>query len=111
MADQIEATVARAAVGSETPEERVFMDFVFDPIQNGNCQYRIEPFPFAEDPVRLQIEYAVLRPPHDQVKTIEQAKQEDSRKPLLKALQGWLLEELQSAPLETQEITLWPWTR
>ena len=39
MADQIEATVARAAVGSETPEERVFMDFVFDPIQNGNCQY------------------------------------------------------------------------
>jgi hypothetical protein len=111
MADQIEATVARAAVGSESPEERVFMDFVFEPLISSDCRYRIDPFPFVKVPVSLQIEYAVLHPPSDQVTAVEQAKSQESRKPLLTALQVWLLDALQTASLETQEITLWPWTR
>ncbi len=111
MADQIEATVARAAVGSESPEERVFMDFVFEPLANSECKYRIEPFPFVEAPVRLQIEFAVLQPPHEQLTAIETAKLQEQRRPLLRSLQEWLLEALQIAPIETREITLWPWTR
>jgi hypothetical protein len=111
MADQIEATVARAAVGSEAPEERVFMDFVFEQAPSVNFMYRIDPCPFINVPVQLQIEYVVLRPPHEQVIAVEQAKSQDERSSLLKVLQNWLLEELQTATMKTQEIALWPWTR
>ena len=108
MADQIEATVARATVGAEDPEERVFMDFVFARKDNGDAEYRIEPFPFSEKPVHLAIEYAVLTPPFAQVTTVQSAKLEE-RSGRLREVQRWLEDALQSAPLQTKEIHLWPW--
>jgi hypothetical protein len=87
------------------------LDFVFEPLASSEYQYRIEPFPFVVIPVRLQIEYAVLQPLREQVVEIEQAKSQEQRKPMLRALQDWLLDTLQTAPLETREITLWSWTR
>jgi len=109
MADQIEATVARAAVGAEDPEERVFMDFVFARKGSKDAEYRIDPFPFSEDPVRLVIEYAQLIPPIALVTAVQSAKSGEGSGPL-RHLQGWIEDELQDAPLLTKGIQLWPWT-
>lgn len=109
MADQIEATVARAAVGSEDPEERVFMDFAFAVHNAEQAQYRIDPYPFSPLPVRLEIEFATFCPPADLVKAVHAAST-DKQRSALRALQGWLEQELQSAALITKEITLWPLT-
>lgn len=108
MADQIEATVARATVGSEDPEERVFMDFAFRTKGNNGASFLIDPFPFGEVPVRLMIEYASLAPPQEMVGEVHSAKS-DARVAPLRKLQSWLEEALQSAPLMAKEIQLWPW--
>lgn len=108
MADQIEATVARAVVGAEDPEERVFMDFAFTSKDKANAEYHIDPFPFAETPVRLAIEYAQLSPPANLVAAV-QTVNADKRSASLRNLQAWLEDALQSAPLQTKEIHLWPW--
>jgi hypothetical protein len=108
MADQIEATVARATVGSEDPEERVFMDFSFRSKANIDAAFLIEPFPFHEEPVCLTIEYALLSPPVDNIMAVRAAKPE-TRATELRKTQAWLEEALQGAPLLTKEIQLWPW--
>lgn len=108
MADQIEATVARAVVGAEDPEERVFMDFAFTSKDKDNAEYHIDPFPFYKNPVRLAIEYAQLSPPSNLVTTVQTANP-DKRSAPLRNLQDWLENALQSASLQTKEIHLWPW--
>ena len=108
MADQIEATVARAVVGAEDPEERVFMDFAFNSKDKENAEYHIDPFPFAENPVCLSIEYAQLSPPATLVAAVQTA-HSDKRSAPLRKLQEWLEDTLQSASLQTKEIHLWPW--
>lgn len=108
MADQIEATVARAAVGAEDPEERVFMDFAFACKDKDNAEYHIDPFPFYENPVHLVIEYAQISPPASLL-TAVQAAISDKRSAPLRNLQEWLENALQSAYLQTKEIHLWPW--
>ncbi|MCX6048891.1 MAG: hypothetical protein NT075_27640 [Chloroflexi bacterium] len=108
MADQIEATIARAAVGAEDPEERVFMDFAFARKDNGDAEYRIDPFPFSNDHVALVIEYALLTPPITQVAAVQSAKLEE-RSGRLREIQRWLEDALQNASLQTKEIHLWPW--
>lgn len=109
MADQIEATVARAAVGSEDLEERVFMDFAFAIHNARQAQYRIDPYPFSPLPVRLEIEFASLQPPPELIRAAQTAAA-DKQRGALRAVQEWLEKELQSAALTTKEITLWPWT-
>jgi CRISPR-associated endonuclease/helicase Cas3 len=108
MADQIEATVARAAVGAEDPEERVFMDFAFTCKDKDNAEYHIDPFPFYEKPVRLAIEYAQLSPPANLMKAVQTPNHGKGSAPL-RNLQEWLENALQSASLQTKEIYLWPW--
>lgn len=108
MADQIEATVARAVVGAEDPEERVFIDFAFAHKDKDKAEYYIDPFPFYEKPVRLAIEYAQITPPANLVIAV-QAAAPDKRLAPLRSLQEWLENALQSAPLHTKEIHLWPW--
>jgi CRISPR-associated endonuclease/helicase Cas3 len=108
MADQIEATVARAAVGAEDPEERVFMDFAFTCKDKDNAEYHIDPFPFRENPVRLTIEYAQLTLPATKVIAVQTAKPNE-KSALLRNLQGWLEDALQNVPLHMKEIYLWPW--
>lgn len=109
MADQIEATVARAAVGSEEPEERVFMDFAFAVHDARLARYRIDPYPFSPLPVSLEIEFATLCPPTDLIKAVSAASI-DKQRGALRTVQEWLEKELQNAALTTKEITLWPWT-
>lgn len=108
MADQIEATVARATVDSKDPEERVFMDFVFKIKDDCDAAFLIDPFPFREDPIRLAIEYASLSPPQEMLKAVQSAQPED-RSAQLRKIQAWLEDQLQTAPLMTKEIQLWPW--
>ena len=110
MADQIEATVARAAVDATEPEARVFMDFTFDVIDRQKAIYRIEPFPFVEEPVQLSIEYAPFSPPTKLREAVEQAKPE-KRGSALRQLKGRMEEALQEATLEEREIALWSWTK
>ena len=108
MADQIEATVARAAVGADDPEARVFMDFLFDTIDRQDAIYKIDPFPFREEPLNLNVEYAVLTPSEKLVVAVENAPAEAKRQPLREA-QEWLESELQTSELITKGITLCPW--
>jgi hypothetical protein len=110
MADQIEATVARAALGEAAPEERVFMDFAFQAEDAGQTLYRLDPFPFRQETVGLVVEYVEWIPPRELVAAVESAPSADKRAHLLRDLQAALLNALQSAPLQTKEITLWPWS-
>jgi hypothetical protein len=108
MADQIEATVARATVGSEDPEERVFMDFSFTTKDGSDSAFLIAPFPFQGELVRLAIEYALLAPPSDMLVAVRSAKPDERTIPLRKT-QTWLEDTLQRASFMTKEIQLWPW--
>lgn len=112
MADQIEATVARATVGDEDPEERAFMDFLFRRVPAKVATYELDPFPFrtAPDPVVLMIEYAVLRPSIALINDVEEAKDDDRRRNGLRVVQEWLIKELQAAPIQSKEMILCPWS-
>ncbi len=110
MADQIEATVARAAVDASEPEARVFMDFTVSVFDSMQAVYRIDPFPFIEEPVRLSIEYASFSPPTILKEAVEKAKPE-KRSPALRDMKNCLLGSLQEAILADREIALWPWTK
>ena len=108
MCDQIEATLACAVMGSNTPEERVFMDFQFR--VRVQAEYEIEPFAFNRSPVVFTVEYAELSPPHDSVRRVENAP-DDKRRAALFAVEAWLVSVLQTAPRKHQEVKLWPWMR
>jgi hypothetical protein len=108
MCDQIEATVACAAVGSEAPEERVFMDFAFGSLSGQAAAYTLEPFPFQEMRVCLTVEYAELKPPTSLINTVEQATSDGPRHRGLQELQDWLLKEFRQSALQIQEVTLCP---
>lgn len=108
MADQIEATVARAAVGDENPEARVFMDFVFETVDAEKAIYKIDPFPFSSSLVMLNIEYVTLIPDRQLVANVENA-DEDKRSVALRKVQEWLEKELQEVSCTTKEVTLCPW--
>lgn len=108
MADQIEATVARAALGDAQPEARVFMDFAFYADDPQQAVYRLDPYPFYKEPITLTVLYAMLEPPQDKIVAVEKAAPAEQTA-LLRDLQNWLEAALQDAPLETKEITLWPW--
>ncbi len=107
MCDQIEATVARAALGSEDPEERVFMDFQFRARTVG--EYEIEPFAFSVSPLRMTVEYVELIPPQDKRLGVERTSDDGRRRAALRDIQKWLVAELQSAPAQHKEVVLWPW--
>jgi len=106
MCDQIEATVARAALGSSQPEERVFMDFQFR--VRSPAEYEVDPFVFAETPMCLAVEYAELSPPRDAIQPVERGNG-DSRRRALRELEQWLAKQLQEAPWKRKEVRLWPW--
>ncbi len=109
MCDQIEATFARAALGSEDPEERVFMDFQFQP-RAGTTEYDLDPFPFdAKTSVAFSVEYVELVPHPDKREAVETATSDGQRRAALRTMQGWLVVELQTAPLQCKEVRLWPW--
>jgi hypothetical protein len=108
MADQIEATVARAALGDDEPEARVFMDFAFDVEDALHAVYRIDPYPFHGEPIKLTVYYATLRAPQEKIVEIEKA-ESAKQATLLRELQSWLESALQDAPLEAKEITLCRW--
>jgi CRISPR-associated endonuclease/helicase Cas3 len=113
MCDQIEATLACTALDDTDPEARVFMDFQFNPIPIADLTYQIEPFVFTEQPVRLPIEYLEVTPPPDKRQAIENAKDEDKRRELLRDMQRWLLAELHGStppPTQIKEVILCPWT-
>jgi len=107
MCDQIEATLARAALGSDDPEERVFMDFQLR--TRAETEYELEPFPFHKEPVEFTVKYAELTPPQDKRQAVETATNDDKRRAALREIGDWLLKELQIAPLQQKEIRLWPW--
>lgn len=109
MCDQIEATFARAVLSSKDPEERVFMDFQFR--AHAEAEYELEPFAFQAAPIGFVVEYAELLPPHDKLQTIEAEVDEKKRRPGLRDIQDWLMDALQTAPLQHKEVKLWPWTR
>jgi len=100
MCDQIEATIARAALGGE-PEARVFMDFHIEKLNS--IRFGIDPFPFNHDQVQLTVEYARLHPPAEQIRQAETG--DDSKR---RELTRWLVETLQSESLETLEVALCP---
>ncbi len=98
--DQIEATLARAVLGGDL-ERRVFMDFHIEPVSE--CHYALDPYPFATDEVRLGIEYSRLRPPKELVDRVEAGSNKDKA---LEELTSWVVEALQTAPLEIKEVTI-----
>lgn len=109
MCDQIEATFARAVLGSDDPEERVFMDFQFR--ARAEAEYELEPFAFGQaPPVKLDVEYAKLVPPQNKQRAVETAP-DDKRRAALREVEKWLVDALQTAPLQCKEVTLWPWTK
>jgi|GEM_PF-2453128 len=111
MADQIEATVARAAVDAVDPEGRVFMDFDFDTVDREQRIYRIDPFPFnveARGSIQLTIECARIETSAAIRQKVESGNVIDARK-LRNQLRDDLVEALQTAPLVEREVTLCPW--
>jgi CRISPR-associated endonuclease/helicase Cas3 len=109
MCDQIEATVARAALGSEDPEERVFMDFQFR--TRAEAEYELEPFAFSKTPVEFTVEYVELPPSQDKRQAVETAADDNKRRVALREVKDWLLEELQTVLLQHKEVRLWPWMK
>jgi len=110
MCDQIEATFARAVLGSDDPEERVFMDFQFQS-RAETAEYDLDPFPFnAKTPVTFNVEYVELVPHPDKRRAVETATKDDGqRRAALRNMQNWLTKEIQTAPLHYKEVRLWPW--
>jgi hypothetical protein len=109
MCDQIEATFARAVLGSDDPEARVFMDFQLR--VRAETGYELEPFPFHKAPVKFKVEYAELTPPRDKCLAVEKTKDDSKRRAALREMGKWLIEELQTASLQHKEVTLWPWMK
>lgn len=109
MCDQIEATFARAVLSSDDPEERVFMDFQFR--AHAEAEYELEPFAFQTAPIGFVVEYAALLPSHDRLQAVETETDEKKQRPVLRDIQGWLVDALQTSPLQYKEVKLWPWTK
>jgi hypothetical protein len=110
MCDQIEATFARAVLGSDDPEERVFMDFQFRP--RAEAEYELEPFAFRKaPPVQFTVEYVKLSPPKEERLMVETALNDDKRRAALREMEKWLVDALQTALLQHKEVRLWPWTK
>lgn len=101
MCDQIEATLARAALGGH-PKERVFMDFHVEPV--GERRYALDPYPFASE-VQLTVDYARLLPPEELVRQTETGGEEKKRE-ALRTLTKWVVDALQTTPLKTVEVTV-----
>ncbi len=108
MADQIEATVARAAVEAVDPEGRVFMDFQFKVDETRDTTYLVDPFPFLGEQVELEIEYMVWEPTQELLDSVIQARPDARRDPISK-LQKALEEAIQHLPLQTKTAVLRPW--
>jgi CRISPR-associated endonuclease/helicase Cas3 len=108
MADQIEATVARAALGDAQPEARVFMDFAFYADDLRQAVYRLDPYPFRAEPITLNVLYATLEPPQEKIIAVENAAPAEQAAKL-RELQTWLDAAFQDAALDAKEITLCPW--
>ena len=108
MCDQIEATVARAELGSSDPEERVFMDFQI--WRRCESEYEVEPFPFRSAPLRFAVEYGQVAPGRDERDAVEKASDDRKRQSALRELTRWLNAQLQAVPLQRKEVSLWPWT-
>ncbi len=108
MADQIEATLARSAVDATDPEERVFMDFQLRKDDSGEAVYRIEPFPFQEKDVQIEIEYMTWQPPQELLTKVVNARPE-SRRDTLNTLKDALERAIQELPLMYRSVILRPW--
>lgn len=104
MCDQIEATVARSALGGE-PEARVFMDFHIEKL--GPARFGIDPFPFDCQEVQLSVEYARIHPPFELVKQAETGNDSEHRQ-TMQELANWLVGALQDESLELMRVTLCP---
>jgi hypothetical protein len=109
MCDQIEATLARSVLEHERPEERVFMDFQIRVSQDGVNTFEIEPFSFLQEPVQLEVEYAEIIPPAQKIEAVKIAN-DNNRRAILREIENWLIETLQTQSLQYQEVTLWPWS-
>jgi len=110
MCDQIEATFARAALGSDDPEERVFMDFQFR--SRAEAEYELDPFAFRQPPpVEFTAEYVELAPPQEKRLAAESAQDDTKRRAALREMEKWLIETLQTTPLQHKGVRLWPWTK
>jgi len=100
MCDQIEATLARAALGGDV-ETRTFMDFY---IETGDSKrFSLDPFPFSAIEIPLTVEYAVLSPPGKWVWQVETGDKK-KRKEALNELRDWVVTALQTASLENEEV-------
>lgn len=108
MCDQIEATIASAWLEAKDATARVFMDFQFDGRIPG--EYKIDPFVFQGKVVTLKIEWAEIVPKRELVTAVTRtATDKKDAYPERKALGKWLVDQLQKAPLHTQEVTICPW--
>jgi hypothetical protein len=102
MCDQIEATLACVALEGDL-ETRTFMDFHIE--AEDDNRFSLDPYPFSDDEISLEVEYATLSPPGKWVWQVETGK-EKAREKALKELQAWLVgdEGLQTAPLKQEEL-------
>lgn len=104
MCDQIEATVARAALGGD-PEERVFMDFHIE--QCATDRFALDPFPFLDEAVMLVVEYAQLVVPKQWLH-LTRPENEVERGKAEHEMTHWIVQALQEEPLKTIEVALCP---
>jgi hypothetical protein len=110
MCDQIEATIGSTFLGEkEHPTARVFMDFQFKK-NSRPYTYCIDPFVFSGEAVILKMEWAEIVPDMDLVTAVRQQANKNDAYSERRQLRNWLIEQLNAIPLQTQEVTLCPWT-
>ncbi len=107
MCDQIEATVACAELGARDPEARVFMDFQVRSVSD--ARFEVDPYPFGENSVTIELGYVELAPPRTQVATVEETRSEADRRSAVRELEAWLLREFRAMSLQRKEVELCPW--
>lgn len=107
MCDQIEASVASAFLNDVAPTARVFMDFQFDTVKSG--LYRVDPFVFHGDAVRLEIEWGEITPEVELTNAVQKASERGDAYKERAQLRDWLVRRLQEIPLQRTEVTLCPW--
>lgn len=100
MCDQIEATLAQALLRG-TDERQVMLDFHIE--ASDSHHFRLDPFPFSVGEMVLPIEYAVLSPPPEWIRQVAEYNGR-KRRQQLEALRGWVIEALQRAPLQREEV-------
>lgn len=112
MCDQIEATLSTTVLESKSAEARVFMDFQFGEDTHNPNSYLLDPYVFQnQTATTLSIEYADLyHPPSDLIICATHLDKPDDAKKAWQSLKQWVNDTLQTATLQSKEVTLRPWT-